>query len=900
MTCIAPTFTQIKAHVQAVRKKVPNARVFGIASSGRWTGDRLIRDGTESYYIAQCDSPLALRIALQHLVPDVTAKVLVTGLSDQQVEDDILVRLAKRSLIPLKSWEIVKSLFQAQRIDPRFSHHAWIADQLLELVPSEGYSPAPAGFLDAETIWAILLERRIGLASAEPDLVSLLKWSMDATNIKRLREAPETFFQAAVEWTTQKAGPAAFAILRYIQSNELPDAVPIGISLGVLLSDQASGRLDRALGRMEQFAGGSLDPHIATRWHSAAVETVTLHVPDIRTRRAWLDRADELLRAVEADGFAYLSGVTPLGFQQRLARFGQALQAVLVSEAKHVPDQLVQARRAAWEHDQAKYEGQRLQRVDMAMRLVRWLAARRPSHISQPVSFAEAASLQIREGGFIDWARQWICGGEPVRELSEAYARLWAAVTEIKEQQNKHFGELLRDWTATGRPGDDIVPVESVLDRIVAPLAAQAPVLVLVIDGMSVAVFRELLEDICRHDWSVIREKTQLDPLPVLATIPSVTEVSRTSLFCGELRQGTSDDEKAGFASHPALLTHCRNGLPPVLFHKVALHEAADASLAANVREEIASSRRRVVGVVINAVDDHLLKGEQLDIRWGRDEIKALPALLYEARAAHRLVVLLSDHGHVFDHHSEFRKAEDAGERWRPDDGQPKMDEVQLAGPRVVIPPPHRLIAPWSERVRYGVKKNGYHGGASAQEMVIPLAVLSAGDDPPSGWVEPPIDLPTWWEEPASVPAPGPAQIASPAIKSPKRPKGAMLFDLDEDEPPVKSEPKPEAKSGPSVPWLAEFLKSPTLRDQKKRCGRTIPSDDAIGKLVTALDEQGGKLTATALARRMELPLFRLRGLLAVAQRMLNVEGYAILTKDEASDTVEFNRDLLLRQFELI
>jgi hypothetical protein len=42
---------------------------------------------------------------------------------------------------------------------------------------------------------------------------------------------------------------------------------------------------------------------------------------------------------------------------------------------------------------------------------------------------------------------------------------------------------------------------------------------------------------------------------------------------------------------------------------------------------------------------------------------------------------------------------------------------------------------------------------------------------------------------------------------------------------------------------------------------------------------------------------FRLPGTLAVIQRVLNVEGYSILTKDEASDSIELNRDLLFTQF---
>src|SRR5207302_10939511 len=120
--------------------------------------------------------------------------------------------------------------------------------------------------------------------------------------------------------------------------------------------------------------------------------------------------------------------------------------------------------------------------------------------------------------------------------------------------------------------------------------------------------------------------------------------------------------------AHPGLRPHCRSGHPPLLFHKIALQEAADSSLAANVREAIASPQKRVVGVVVNAVDDHLLKGEQLDLRWTRDEIKVLPSLLYEARSARRVVVVLSDHGHPLDHQSEARPG-DGGQRWLPDGG---------------------------------------------------------------------------------------------------------------------------------------------------------------------------------------------------------------------------------------
>ena len=95
------------------------------------------------------------------------------------------------------------------------------------------------------------------------------------------------------------------------------------------------------------------------------------------------------------------------------------------------------------------------------------------------------------------------------------------------------------------------------------------------------------------------------------------------------------------------------------------------------------------------------------------------------------------------------------------------------------------------------------------------------------------------------------------------------------------------------------MLASPLIAVQKTLAGRSVPPDETIIKLLAALDRRGGKLTGTALARAMEYPALRLRGLLAVMQRLLNIDGYAVLTRDEASDTVELNRDLLCKQFDL-
>lgn len=890
-----PTFSQIKAQVAAIRQKVPQARVIGIRAPGRWTGETERRDGDQAYLIEQCDSPLAMRLALRRAADTSTTKILITSLEDKDLSEDILLRLAKRRLFPVDPWQIVRSLFAAHAVDPRLTRHGWIAELLLDLVPAEGYPAARGGFLDADTAWPLLLRHAIDLASETPDLTSLLKWSLDGEATARFRLAAEAFQQGATQWLTEKAGPVAESILGCVAKLDRPDAVPLGLAAGVVYHAVATGKLEKAAGKLEErFLGGkSPDAGLMQRWSTAATEVVrALRHTDAKAYRQTLQRTDEILSEVQGEGFAYLSDVSPIGFDQRLARFGQRLSAVLETKSWDNLDDLKEARQTVRDHDQSAREARRLERADMAMRLVRWLGEGSRGTSTEPKSLAEAATAHLRDGGFVDWARLSLRSGDAVQGLSEVYARLFDAVTKIREEQAQQFGRLLADWTAAGSQSDEVIPIERVLEQIVAPLATTSSVLVIVIDGMSVAVCRELLSDLTRHEWIALCEPDRSFNRPVIATLPSVTEFSRTSLLCGRLQAGAANEERTGFAEHPGLVARCRAGSPPLLFHRATLQETEDAVLAADVRHEIGSTHRKVVGVVVNAVDDHLLKGGQIDTRWSRDEIKVLPALLHEARTARRLVVLLADHGHVLDCQAQARPC-DGGERWRVASGEPSADELLVQGQRVLTEG-HRLIAPWSERVRYGVMKNGYHGGISPQEMVVPVAVLSSTDSFPAGWHEQPVDTPAWWDEPSRTEpvAKRPAPVLKPA-----KPEPGTLFDLrGAEEPP--EEPK---KAGEPCPaWVTRLLASAVFEQQKQLGGRGLPGDEVFTKLLSTLDRRGGKLTSVALARALEFPTLRLSGLLAKAQRVLNIDGYAVLSRDDASDTVELNRELLLKQFDLV
>jgi hypothetical protein len=75
--------------------------------------------------------------------------------------------------------------------------------------------------------------------------------------------------------------------------------------------------------------------------------------------------------------------------------------------------------------------------------------------------------------------------------------------------------------------------------------------------------------------------------------------------------------------------------------------------------------------------------------------------------------------------------------------------------------------------------------------------------------------------------------------------------------------------------------------------------DTTLRRLLVALATRGGSMTTPALAGAIEVAEHRLPGLLAVMQRLLNVEGYAILDRQDAANTVVLNVPLLKKQFEL-
>ena len=180
------------------------------------------------------------------------------------------------------------------------------------------------------------------------------------------------------------------------------------------------------------------------------------------------------------------------------------------------------------------------------------------------------------------------------------------------------------------------------------------------------------------------------------------------------------------FEAHPALRHVCDKKFPPVLFHKKEVTEGSRGIVSDDLSKAVLSPNNRVVGVVINAIDDRLSGAEQIRDNWSINRVSPLGALLKLARDSGRVVVLAADHGHVWHRPDAQLLNSEVSTRWRPKADDLHEGEISISGERVRDEVGlNTIIVPWTETIYYKRQQNGYHGGATPQEMICPLIILS-------------------------------------------------------------------------------------------------------------------------------------------------------------------------------
>jgi CBS domain-containing protein len=895
------------AQPAAIRRKVEawlaeddGAPAIALRARPEWpAGEAVLPIASATVRVVPCRTPLAARAAL-HDRADAERLVLLTELTDDELGDGLLAYLSRHTVRRVDPWEVTAQLFGAVTVDPALVKLGrWAADALTDLAPADGWPPATGTVLTREHALRCLAAELLGLDREQIDSAGLVQWSTDATAVLRLTtRVPDAVLDGLTGFLVEVAGQAAGPVLAAARAGHGADAVPLGLLAGVLWPAPAGGaratEVAVARARLEpRFGGVRLTDRAAAAFGAAAEAWVARAIGsgDERDRAEayrMLTRAEAIAGGIDAADLLGVSDLLPAGFRHRLRDVAAAVRAA-VPGGGGTADAAAVARAQAAVTRLAEHRGGERARVEtarMAVRLLRWLAT--PDN-GAPATLHEALHRYVREHGWVDRARLDVVAGDPDQRVAEAYHLLHRAVEARRARHDRRFAELLAAATAAEEAPGAMLRVEDVLRAVVRPILDRGRrVLLLVLDGMSVPAATELAE-------SVTASGAWLELTPgggprtgVLAALPTLTEVSRCSLLSGRIAVGEQAAEQAAFT---------RAFPDGVLLHKGRLRARAGAAFEPDVVARLEDPGTPLVAAVVNTIDDALDRSEPGTAVWGLENILAVRDLL--TLAQDRVVVVVSDHGHVIDRGPEavVRPSGSHENRWRPADPPPGDGEVLVRGSRVAKGG-GAVVLPWREEIRYGPRKAGYHGGAAPAEAVIPLLIFSAGDeDAVPGWAGAPVARPAWWREPA---APAAAAAASPGpVPAPRRaavkpaPQADGLFALPEVAPALAAAPPAAAPSG-----LVEALLASEVYRRRRDPRAPLP-DERVAALVGTLLDGGGRASLDSLAAQAGIPAHRIGGTVTALRKLLQVEGYPVLVMDPDGQTVKLDVGLLVEQFRL-
>lgn len=885
---LAATLPVVRALLDEARRKNYHRGVLGIRTRPVWSGgETFVYEGTP-VRVVTCESSLAVREALLDADPEGWLVVL-TDRSDEDLGAGLLSHFAFNRLRTPDPWEAVRHRFSATGIDPALTarpDHRHLAVGLLAAAPPTGFPPARGGVLTADHALRSVAETHLGLDDPVVDARAVLTWTADDATARRLAElrtlAGDALTGAVLDWAAGRAGALREPLLHLLRGGRHGDALPLGVLMGVLAdaarsTDGDSVRLAReAFIRLEPRLGRIPATLTQRAWASEAdlaLSRLLEATPGRASGERLLARADALLAETHATSLAGRSALLPSGLASRFGALAAAIRAVDTES----PSSLA-AVEAAWglvDVHRLAAEDRRRGAFLAAVRLLRWL---RTSDTPAP-DLSAAIARQVDADAWVDSAVNDASRGVGEPDLGSALAAVLNPVRARRAGHDLGFAAGLVRHTADDPDGEHhgVAHLEELLSRSILPLARRIPVLLLVLDGMSVAVAHEVASDVLAHaadGWAEALLPGAARRTGALAVLPTLTELSRASLLCGELRSGGQDVERHGYAA----LTAAHGLAGSALFHKKPLDSSRPGyALADDVGAAIDDlTGRPLVTCVLNAIDDALDRSDPGGTDWRADAVRHLEPLLARARRAGRVVVLTADHGHVVERRLGTMRphAGITSGRSRPATEPAGDGEVLIEGRRVLTAD-HRAVLAVDEQLRYGPLKAGYHGGAAPAEAVVPVVVLVNGPIPAEiGLTAAVAQQPGWWDSPLP-----PTSVAADS---------GTLFEL----------PAPAAPSG--HPLAQALLRCPGYRAQRRQAGRVAVNDDQLAALLDALlDSPANRLPAIQAAVALGVATVDLRGAVPQVQRLLNVEGYGVLTVDVDGATLVLDVALLREQFGL-
>lgn len=827
-------------------------------------------------------------------------------------------------------------LFGLADVDDEQVRRCPLAEYLLNHPPQKPFS-VPTGRLTLKAMWAawlaavwgvptqggLALDTLLGWAAVD-DRGSRFLESMQSTEAKPVREALLGFLKSEIgpaaravweAWETRKGRLALqYAVLFETLAEHAHAGVRVWVKMATrselgIKDEREAVQAANALGRV---AGTALR-YVEQRAGEQAM-------------RAVVSQADTLVDMEDVREALIDNTRLPSSWRQRLDKLGAWLQQVAQAPNARAVAEADARRRFLDGHACFKDEGQTrvVKRAEMAVRLLSWLAARPDKALEGGKAlYADAEALArwyAEEGGFVDLARKWARGpadGVFGRGVSDVLEEADRARLDL----DKRFSRSLGTWVDAGRPSSQVLPIDHALKRIAVRFLDEEPtrkLLVLLIDGMAWAQAVELLQSMAHRSsswgplaWHASGKGRVGDGVypTVLANLPTMTEVSRAAFFEGKpIAAGTTGDTSKDverFREHADLGKLLPSSEVPRLLLRAEGH-TPDGSVSAEALTLVGDADKRIVAIVINAIDASL-KGDPQQLHpWTMDHVRSLPDLLNKAREAGRSVLLASDHGHVpADKLTPLSGAsgQGGGARWRPwwSEKEPVREGEQAFGARsgngVWAPRGAAgVVLLGDDTTRYGGAAHaGEHGGASLAEVVTPCLLIGCEDvaqkeaDTDRALTVRPAHIPAWWYFDVRD---APREVPAVDMVRPKKTADRQLALLPMEN--VVPEPVKPAKQRVVIEESA-FSKSEMLEIR----ARTPQIRKQTVQAVDFLLARNGVASDEAFAATMGVTTYRVDGLVSRLQEVLNVDGYQVLRFDRAARQVYLDREKLCQQFEV-
>lgn len=943
----------IRDTVEAILKLNAAERVFAFYGTGR--RDAISLKSGESLTITPVRSEIDLRAQL----PDLDKSRELTAYLvpwQREVPLDLVGRFAKRGrILSIGHADRLRALLGGVEVDSSLQTHPLPKYLLRSDNPHQAYR-ASGGYVNEDSLWALWLRQDFGLeADGAIARDNLLAWAAGSERGALFLEAMQHpaaggLRKALLEHLERSLGPIGSLIWRQWEAGRALELLAFGVLCEAVQGEYAAERSEGAAVRI--WMNQNLKSRFAVPVDQAPQRVKELaDATGMALRLITSNRRDpagsppklaesavaQAERMVDSDIRSAMSQSRrlPTAWQLRLDELGAALKQGALTPTKEAVQLADERRRSLELHDFFKHsrDDQKIHRAEMAVRLLAWLSSHPlpdPSGIGTPYADAETlAQWYTTEGGYLDWARR-AARGSTEDALGQGIAAVLAQVDTLRTEMDQSFARALAEWHQASRPEHRLLPIDRALARIAVPFlkeqdhpeAEPRKLLVLLMDGMAWAQAVQLLrsmQELHPHPWAPLvwhahaanRIGSSAYP-PVLANLPTVTEVSRSAFFAGKpLPSGSklqSQQDPERFAQNKLLQPFCEGASAPRLMLRGESHKT-DGSASEAALSLIEDGQRRIVAVVINAIDASLKGDSQQETQWEVSTIKSLGAFLEAARKAGRQVLFASDHGHVpSDRLESLASPAQAGARHRPWSGPEdpvQASERVFSGEGVYAEKEMKgAVLLTTDTKRYGgAASAGEHGGATLAEVVTPCLLL--------GWDEPgieidhpnlrisPLFVPDWWH----FMAPAAAQPAKPPSSrgSSKRPPSTSQLSLLKLLPaePVAAPPAASAASAAAAadqhPAFNLLVNSEMLRARQPK----KPEREQTARTVVFLLERGGTVSAELFAKQRDLHLFRVEGAVSNLTEILNVDGYEVLRFDRQNRQVVLDKAKLEQQFEV-